>query len=156
MTLAEAAIATVLVGTMLVAALNAVVATRRSQQRADRSARAVELAESLMAEILTKPYAEDADGGGLGPSLSEASTGDRSLFDDVDDYAGWNETPPRDKLGTLISGFSDWSRSVTVVWETPEGVMSVSETGIKRITLTVSYDGVEVVTVSALRVQGVE
>ena len=55
------------------------------------------LAQQLMAEIQQQPYKDQTVLGLLfGPELGE-STADRSAFDDVDDYDGFVEQPPRSR-----------------------------------------------------------
>ncbi|MCX5685285.1 MAG: PKD domain-containing protein [Planctomycetota bacterium] len=60
-------------------------------------------------------------------------------FDDIDDYAGWTETPPQTRGGVPLPDFDGWKRSVTVEWANPTDLTqsSGSPTDIKRITVTV-------------------
>ncbi|MCC6661168.1 MAG: type II secretion system protein [Phycisphaerales bacterium] len=152
-TIVEAALSTIVIGVMLVAALNTVGASRASQARnADRS-RAVELAGSLMAEITAQAYEDGLlPTGNFGLPLAKV-TGDRSRFNDVDDYDAWTETPPRTKSGGVIPGFDAWTRSVRVRWVNPANpdVTSLVDTGAKRITVTVARNGVPLTTLDAVR-----
>ncbi len=68
-------------------------------------------------------------------------TSTRSDFDDVDDYHSWSASPPQSKDGTDLPDYDGWTRSVTVEWvnvNSPGGTAANSETGAKRITVTVT------------------
>ncbi len=151
-TLVEAVISLIIVATMFVAALNTVGTSRLSQHKCSLGSRGRLFSESLMTEILRLDYL-DPDGQsvfGLEPGES-AST--RTDFDDVDDYHGWSSSPPVEKDGTPIPGLTGWKRSVTVEWVEPLDVtqVSVTETNVKRVTVTVIYDDVPVVSLIGIR-----
>jgi prepilin-type N-terminal cleavage/methylation domain-containing protein len=138
----EVVISVLIVGVLMLAALNTVGGiVRRQADTADR-VRAEQLARDLMQEILKQAYQETSGTPGFGPESGE-STGNRSLFDDVDDYAGWSETPPADRSGAAFSGFSGWSRAVSVQWADPVSLAptSATNTGLKLITVTVGKQG---------------
>lgn len=143
-TLVETAIATVMVGGLLVVALNMVGASRITQTRyADRQ-QALILAEDLLQEVLARPY-EDPDEGitilfglELGELLSI-----RINLDDADDYNGYSDSPPEDADGNAIPGAGDYTRSVAVDWVERDDptTVSASETGVKKVTVAVSKGG---------------
>jgi hypothetical protein len=151
--LVETALATVLVGGLLVVSMNLLGASRMTQARyADRE-QALILAEDLLNEVLAEPYA-DADGGGiaLGLELGELFALGAS-FDDADDYDGYHEAPPTDADGQPIPGAERFTRTVAVQWVEPDDpdAVSASETGVKRVTVTVSIAGRELAALSGLR-----
>jgi MSHA pilin protein MshD len=152
--LVEAALSTVIVGVMMVAALQAAAAARAHAQRGADRGRAALLARDLMAEILQQHYEDPAyPRGSFGRSAGESATGNRSLFDDVDDYDGWTESPPRDRNGNVIGDAPDWRRSVTVRWVSRSDLstVSASDTRLKRIEVTVSRSGLVLARLTALR-----
>ncbi|MCK4343309.1 MAG: hypothetical protein KAY37_16465 [Phycisphaerae bacterium] len=156
-TLIEVVISTVVVSVMLVAALHAVGAARLGLRQIGNHSRGVLLAQDLMTEILQQHYADPVYGlGSFGVDGDEATTGDRSLYDDVDDYDGWQVAPPQYKDGTEITWATEYERLVEVAWVLPSNPQqtSGSETGVKRITVTVSHDGAEVAELTALRTTG--
>ncbi len=136
--LIEAVIAMVLVSVMLTAALQTVAASRSSMSATAERARAAALAERLMTEILALPYEDPQSPGGMGLESGEAGVG-RVLLDDVDDYHGLSESPPRDASGVelLDASGSRWSVSVQHVLPTALGTTSGTATGMKRIRVTV-------------------
>jgi hypothetical protein len=150
--LVEAVISVLIVGTMLVAALNAVGAGRKAQASAGQASRGLALAESLTAEILQWPY-EDADApGALDVEAGEAKT-TRMDFDDVDDYAKWSASPPTNRDGSPIPWADGYKRRVVVNWvrvDDPDAVAG-AETGLKRIKVVVEYNGRVIVRLIAFR-----
>jgi prepilin-type N-terminal cleavage/methylation domain-containing protein len=152
-TLIEIVVATAVMSLMLVAALNTVAAARTGQYKAEERNRAVLLAQRLVGEILQRPYADPQTGiGAIGPESGE-STGNRSLFDDVDDYHNWQATPPQNKDGSAIPWAADYQELVTVAWVTQADLSQAagSESGVKRITATIKHLGTEVLTLTTYR-----
>ncbi|MGE0482021.1 MAG: prepilin-type N-terminal cleavage/methylation domain-containing protein [Phycisphaerae bacterium] len=151
--LVEALVAIVTVGVVVVAALAAAGGAKAGFEHLQDRARADLLAAQLLAEILPLPYADPDGGGSLGPDPGEVATPDRLTLDDVDDYSGLADDPPRGRDGVAISGFSGWRRVVTVAWldrGSPE-VRVFTESGIKRVTVAVMKSGQTLATHVALR-----
>ena len=141
--MAEVVASVLVVSLMMAAAMQTVAASRVAQYRlADRS-RGQMLADDLMTEILQKVYKDPGAAPVFGPETGELL---RTQFNDVDDYSNWNESPPQNPDGTPMAGFTGWSRSVAVTWvgAADPTVTSSSETGAKRITVTVTRYGLVV------------
>jgi Tfp pilus assembly protein PilV len=142
--LAEVAISVLLTGGLMVAALQSLGAAK--QREADTLNRLIaqQLVGGLMNEILLQAYKEpemdQAPMFGLEPG---ESTGNRSLFDDVDDYAGWTSSPPKDRSGAEIAGYTGWTRNVNVVWANPATLSDTASinTGLKKFTITATKNG---------------
>ena len=66
-------------------------------------------------------------------------------FDDVDDYDGWDSSPPESRDGASMANSTGWRRTVVVERVDPAAPMSTvaSDKGLKRITVTV-YQGATV------------
>ena len=142
LTMAETAVSCVLIGVLMVAALNMVSGSRHRQALSTDHARGQLLAQELTQEILQQNYKEPYETPVVfGPEASEKG-GTRAAFDDIDDYANYQESPPGKKDGTLINGFVGWSRNVAVAWVTPGDLRttSVTDQGIKRIIVTVKHN----------------
>lgn len=112
-TLVEAAVSIVIVGVMLVAALQTVAAAADARRRGAALSRADDLARVLLAEILAKPYQDLNGAPGFGPEAGETAVGPR-LFDDVDDYNDFSQSEPTDAAGVRLAGYSGWSWRVAV------------------------------------------
>jgi len=154
LSLVEVAVSTFLVGVLLIAAMNTVGAVFRSRRTSAQLHDAPTLARLLMTEILQAPYQDPEEPDGpIGLEGGEAS-GSRSQFDDVDDYDGWSECPPKNKDSSNIPGHGSWQRDVTVDWVVPDTLSTSStDTGLKQITVTVTHPGGTQTQLVALRCQ---
>jgi MSHA pilin protein MshD len=132
----EVIISTLLVGVVFVTALSSVAQSRRSQIVESDSARAVAIAQDLMGEITRFQY-EAPNTLSIGPSMDETS---RAMYNDVDDYHGLSESPPKYRNGTNIPGTTGWTQAVTVNYMNTSSLTSTSSsnTGCKRIIITIS------------------
>lgn len=104
------------------------------------------LAADLMAEILDCNFEDPARApGSFGMEAGESIRRD---FNDVDDYDGWTESPPKNRDGNPLSStaFGGYARSVEVfnvneadfVTATADGA-----TGAKAVRVTVTASGIE-------------
>lgn len=113
--------------------------------RAEAIAEATFYAEELMEEIRSKDFVdpEDRNNPNLGPNSGE---GNRSEYDDVDDFNGYLDNPT-----------AGYTRRCTVDYVTLNGTLWVSSAGttnFKRITVSVSRSerlagGISLVTIVA-------
>ncbi len=94
-------------GAALLSSLSAAV---RSSSDAALTAQAYGLAEQLMDEIASVRFPPESNTPPLGTT--------RENFDDIDDYAGWNASPPTSRLGAVI-GTEGATVSVTVYSRDP-------------------------------------
>lgn len=115
--------------------------------------RAVELAQLYMDEIITKKYDDATPQGGvprysggcnIGPDGGET----RSTYDDVDDYHGTADSPPRSAEGAL-TGYDGFTVAVTVTCAGDEVDLPSSEA--KRIDLDITAPGNQSFAYSAYR-----
>ena len=154
LTLVEVVVSTLIVAMMTVAALNALGAATRSSTSTANRAIAVGLAEDLAAEIVNAAYKEPVASPVFGPEGSEVN-GPRSAFNDVDDYNGWSEQPPKTKTGTSLTDRADWRRRVVVervVPATPtQTTPGSTDQGAKRVHVIVEYDGQHVLAQIVIR-----
>ena len=98
------------------------------------------LADELMSEIVQQPYS-DPDGSAVFGRESGESPTPRSAFDDVDDYDGWNASPPQYRDGTTIPDRTNWRQRVVITRVVPTNPTQTSGTdqGAKRIRVTIEY-----------------
>lgn len=142
-TMAETIVSTLLVGLVLVSTIQIVGPIIRSGSVMADKAVAANLARELSDEISTKyfisPIADDID------FIGTETGGSRSVFDDIDDYHGISNSPPQLSTGSAISSLSGWTRAVKVAHvhlDDPK-IESGTYTGVKRVTVTVSKNGVQ-------------
>jgi MSHA pilin protein MshD len=140
LSLIEVVASTMIVGLLAVAALNSLGAATRSSESIGNRAVAIGLADELMSEILQAEYSEPSGAAGLGPDSGEIG-GPRSVFDDVDDYDGWDQSPPRYRDGTQMPDRDDWRHRVEVDYVLPDDSTqtAVSDQGAKRIHVFIEY-----------------
>jgi hypothetical protein len=131
--------ATAITGILIVAALQTVNMVYRTRSAMKERLTGPGLAREFMAEIMSMPY-DDPDGAGLlGIDLSELLA-NRSSFDDVDDYNGYNAANAENKAGVALTGYTGWRQQAAVAWVNlaDPTAASGSETGVKRITVTIT------------------
>jgi hypothetical protein len=147
----EIVVAMLVVSSMLVASLYAVGASRSTLRRGTDRATAGALADDLLGFVYRLPY-KSPSGSILGIELGNVLA-DKTTLDDVDDFDGYREQPPQYANGAAMSGMAEWERRVAVVWVSTSdpSVVSASETGVKRITVTVHKNGTEIARRIALR-----
>lgn len=150
--LAETVVSILLVGGLLVAALNTVGSAALGRQQMTAAARGQLLAQQLMAEILLQPYEETVETSIFGRESSEGG-GDRALYDDVDDYNGWQSSPPEYKDGTAITNLTGWTRQASVKWADASDQTKVVayDSGIKMIRVTVLHSDKPIASITAIR-----
>ena len=106
---------------------------------------ALAIAESYMEEILLQPYL-DPDSGSVCPS-AEAS---RSLYDNVCDYHGLNDSGAIDQTGVALPGLGSYAVQVTV--DTSASLGSLSGSGqVLRIDVTVTPPFGQAIVLSSYR-----
>jgi MSHA pilin protein MshD len=101
--------------------------------------RANHLGSTLLEEIRSKRWDETqgAPSTTLGPETGET----RITYDDVDDFHGLNETPPRDSQETLIAGHEGFRQQVSVCYVASADLNTCLGSGTsnyKKITATVT------------------
>ncbi|MEX0725492.1 MAG: hypothetical protein WD065_04440 [Planctomycetaceae bacterium] len=155
LSLVEVAVSTLLVGLTMITAMTCLGNVITGGQSTADLARAKLLARQLLDEIMEENY---ADGGLLplfGPELGESliTLGPRSGWDDVDDYHLYTESPPKDRSGATLPNCTGWRRDVAVEFVNPSNPANTSLTdlGVKRVTVTVRRNSVAIATLVGLR-----
>ena len=151
--LIESVMSTLVISVMLGAARSAGALVRTGEARTVERRRGLLLAQMLMSEILQQAYVDPSAGpGGFGIGADEV-TGNRSRFDDVDDYYNWDVSPPQNKDGSAIPWATGYEQIASVNWVDPNNpsVTSGSETYVKRIVVTTKYQNRTVATLTAYR-----
>ena len=156
LTLVEVVISTILVSFLMVTALRTTANVFQTWTVAADQSEGHFLAQQLMSEVMQQNYQDPEEpSDDLGVNSGE-STGDRSTFDDVDDYKDYTASPPKDRTNTAISGYDGWTESVVIKKvsngnPTNERNDSFSEQRLKKISVTVTSPAGKTTTVVALR-----
>lgn len=151
-TQAELVVSVFIVGILLVSSLTTVGASRKNSFTESSRPLAVSLAEDLLSEIQNLSIIDPDCKCGYGAESSE-STVNRTAFDDVDDYNGLTDSPPKRKDGTAITGFAGWGRTVKIerVTSSDWKQTTTSYSGNYRITIQVFRGSVRVFELVAYR-----
>jgi len=112
--------------------------------------RALEIAQAYLDEIATRRYDENTGQGGvprcdsadpgaqscsnlLGPESGET----RASYDDVDDYNGLDDSPPKDVAGNPFPGYDGYRVQINVAYAGTEVGLS-NDRLAKRVTITIT------------------
>jgi MSHA pilin protein MshD len=136
LTLIETVVSLVIVGGMLVVTMGMLSSGVKARQGLNARRQGPALARLLLAEILTAAYEEPNDTPVFGCEAGET----RATYDDVDDYNGLTESPPRRADGTVRTDLAGWNWTVAVAYADPDDPAQDSTTdgGLKRITVAVT------------------
>ena len=151
----EVIISTVLVGVLMVSSFSTIAASRRSQVFESNKIRALAIADALMAEIVQLPMRDPSCDCGFGVESGESGS-NRVNYDDIDDYHGLLDSPPKSKSGIACAGYSDLRRRVVVdrVTLADWNVTTSSHSGVFRVTVIVLRDTLEVCRIVGYRADG--
>ncbi len=141
-TMAETIVSSLLVGLVLVGTIQLVAPIVRSgsvmSDKLVASNLARELSEEIGTKFFTSQSVDDVDQIG-------ADAGDtRATYDDIDDYHRLNNSPPQLSDGRVMTHLGGWARivKVTHVELADPDAESATYTGLKRVSVTVTKDGV--------------
>lgn len=157
-TLVESAMATLLVGLLVVGSLKSLTASFQTHHFSQSRVRAAFLAEQLLIEISCLRWFDSnapSTARTIGRDAGDPATVTRrDQLDDMDDFDDWVEQPPSDRSGTELTGTTPLRRRITV--ENISGTDSTvvvaddADSGIRRITVTVDENGLELARISVL------
>jgi MSHA pilin protein MshD len=141
----EIAASTAMLGILMTATLTSIAASRTRAGSEMARLQAQSLASELLAEILSQPACDPENGPTttLGLESGESDGSNRSKWDDVDDFHNLSESPPRNRLGININGYTDWSRTTTVERLQSNDWTATNSTydRVYRVTVNVSRNG---------------
>ncbi len=148
-TLMETIISIIIVAVAVVGILSVIYNVTQKGINPVMELKACELGQAMLDEIMLKRWDEDTPLGGGHIDVALANIGtetgetNREDFDDVDDYDGYSDgtsnEPLKDEAGNVLTGFTGFSRSVTVTFEKPTGAPAGIDTNnYKKITVKVT------------------
>ena len=129
-TLVELIVSIVVIGVALAGVM--VVIVRNTSASADPLIwhQAVIVGEAYLEEILTKNFTADG------------VEGSRDLYDDVMDYNGLTDSPPRDQNGTAVAALASYSVNVQVATEALNDITLASGNAVRaQVTVTMPTGG---------------
>ena len=148
----EAVFCVVLVGGLVVVSLDTLGASKMAQKNLGEHTLGQLLASALMSEILNQSYKDPNETPIFGLESSENPL-IRLGWDDVDDYLNWTVSPPQNRDGTNIPGLTGWRQTVQIVRVNPAdfNITILTDSGVKRITVTITHNNVVVATLVAVK-----
>ncbi len=163
-TLIEVIVTIVVMAVALLAVANGLQLSTRYSADTLWQTQSVELMHAYMEEIQTRRYDELTPNGGippcapctvsgaLGSEAGEVRSGGVNSFNDVDDYHGLDEQPPRDAQGVARADYPGYRVQVAVTYSATDfGCgLPASQNG-KQITLTITPPGQKALLFSAYR-----
>lgn len=143
--LMEASTATLVLSLALVTLIPVFILALRSARQMEQITAATQLSAALMEEIAMRrwdtatprPPVYIAGKSSLGPDQGETAS-DKRTFDDIDDFNGWKESPPRDPAMNPLAAFAAYSSSVTVRYVNPDLTAAGGATDYKYVSVCTS------------------
>jgi hypothetical protein len=156
-TIAETALATLIVGLLVVGSLKSLSASFQTHKFSENRVRALFLAEQLLIELSCLSWIDPdgpASAGTIGRDTGDPTTVTRrDQLDDMDDFHNWSEQP-KSRSGVALTGTSTMTRTVTVenisASDPTVAVAGNVNTGIRRMTVIVTENGTELARLSTL------
>lgn len=156
-TVAETALATLIVGLLVVGSLKSLSASFQTNKFSENRVRALFLAEQLLIELSSLSWFDPdkpASATTIGKDTGDTATVTRrDQLDDMDDFHNWSEQP-QSRDGVALTGTSTLTRTVTVenisAADPTVAVGGHVNTGIRRMTVVVSENGNELARLSTL------
>jgi hypothetical protein len=156
-TIAETALATLIVGLLVVGSLKSLSASFQTHRFSENRVRALFLAEQLLIELSCLSWFDPdkpATAGTIGKDTGDPLTVTRrDQLDDMDDFHKWTEQP-KSRNGVTLTGVSTLIRTVTVenisLSNPTVKVAANVSTGIRRLTVVVTENGTELARLSTL------
>jgi MSHA pilin protein MshD len=139
--LVEASLASAILGLALVTLVPTFLLSIKASKAAEQTKVSAQLSSELIEEIRLRRWDEltplpvkaiATGSAALGVETGE-SAADKRTFDDIDDFNGWTENPLVDPMMQAVSGFTGYSRSVTVRYVTAGMATSATATDYKLV-----------------------
>jgi len=140
--LVEATITYVVLTLALVALLPVFIMSMRSAKGAEQIVAGTQLSTELMEEVCLRKWDQSTPVPAVHipvPSALGVDTGetvsDKRTFNDIDDFDGWSENPPKDPVMNDMTDFKIYTRTVSVKYVDSSLAVSVSTTDYKQVTV---------------------
>jgi len=99
------------------------------------------LASAAMEEIKCRAWEEPSGTRPLGTDPGETA-GNKTTFDDIDDFNGYSESPPKYQDGTVMPGLTGYAVNTAVSYVDDSMKTTASVTDRKMITVTIKKNNI--------------
>ena len=144
-TIVETVLSMLLVGLLLVPAVQAIGAAAKARGLRSTQRQGAELATQLLTEIMQLYYT-------LPAGTTDGST--RQTWVVVSDFNGYSENPAASRSGVALTGYTGWRRGVVVDFvdpANPSGPVVFTDMGMRKITVVVTSPSGIITTLQGLR-----
>ena len=140
-TLVEAVLSVLLVGGVLISALNTLGGSQKAQRHLQLQRTGDRLSQSLLDEIRGSHTNAPTTLDGSSPPVGTDGPS-RSGFDHPLDYQGWQQSPPVDRFGVGVPDAQGFTRAVSVQLLDPTNLIRTVTTdqGLYEVKISVTYD----------------
>lgn len=149
----EVLMSLMIIATSVAASLRALAGYSMGRRISEERAVAIELANQLMSDINALPFTDPSGGSTIGVDSGETAS-NRSTFDDLDDFNGWSQCPPRDRTNAQMTTYASYCQQVVVAYDTtipPPGSTSWLANTFKLITVKILKDDKVLTTLVTVR-----
>jgi type II secretory pathway pseudopilin PulG len=142
--LLDATIASVILSFVMVSMISLFLLSIRANTDSERTSMAAQLSIRLLEEVQLRkwdeksPIPNEAIKDGTNPPLGTdgvENPSDKRTFNDIDDFTGWVENPPKDPLMNPLTQFYIYTSSVSVGYVSSSLAPSGGRTDYKRISV---------------------
>jgi|GEM_PF-5741413 len=146
----ESVLSVLLVGGVLIAALNTLGGSRKSQRHQTIQSTGQRLCQTMLDEIRGASASGTVAVNGTVPTngssvgiLGTATVLNRTSYTSPTSYHGWSQSPPVDRWGIAIPNTTGFTRSITARMINPTDLTSTSATdqGLYEVKIAASYGG---------------
>lgn len=142
--LLDSTVASVILSFVMVSAISLFILSVRANTNSERGTMAAQLAVALMEEVQLRKWDEKTpiprkavnQGSSLGTDGGE-NDNDKRTFDDIDDFDGWFEHPPKDPMMNSLNQFNIYSSSVDVQYTNASLIPQGNWSNYKKISVCV-------------------
>ena len=143
--LVEISVTYVILSLALVTLIPVFLMAIRASKNTEQIVSATYLSSELMEEVLlhkwdqstSSPAKHIPNPGAIGVDSGETAS-DKRTFNDIDDFNGWTESPPKDPVMNSLAQFYPYSRSVSVAYADSNLNVSAAATDYKLVTVCTS------------------
>ena len=128
-TLVEALMALIIVGLAAAAIMFSTASNTCVNDAGSKRTEAVFLAQGLREWTLSLPFTDPDPGDQGNPPGPDGSEDPQYFVDDLDDLMNVSYTPPRDGMGSAVSGMPGWTETISLTWRNPDNFESVVSAG---------------------------
>ena len=155
-TLLEVLMTAIILGVCITALMAGMASNSQVNSAGSEISQAVLFAQDIREWTMSLPFRDPDPAEASNPPGPDGSS-PQVFVDDLDDLMNVTFSPPRDSQGKPLSDMSDWSQTITLTWRSltdPTQTVPAGSTTIVNVNVSISHYGVEVLSSSWLKTEG--